>query len=236
MWAAAAMMTAGILLPAGAAAQVSIDAGKTPAQVFASDCQPCHKEARTLSKGPTGLAAFLREHYSASRESAAAMADYLVKVAKGGQLEGGRSEPPPAAHRRGHEVEPGTAATEPGEARPARTRYRGETRDGKARAKPAESKPAETKPAEAKPAETKPAGAEPAATPAEVKPAETAPAEAKPAAAAPAESRPAESAPAAAPAEPKPAEQPAESKPTETTKPADAPPAEPKSSEPKPAE
>ena len=224
IWAAAAMMMAVMWLPAGAAAQVSIDAGKTPQQVFATDCQPCHKDARTLSKGPVGLAAFLREHYSASRESAKVMADYLVRVGKGGP--GAREEAPPAARRRGRESPPPAASGEtreaapeaaPGEGRPARpSRARGERKDGKAGAKPAHTKPADVKPEEANPAETKPAETKPAEpAPAEIKPAET-----KPVEPAPAETKPAEpKAEAPRPEVPKP-EAP---KPAETTKPADVP-------------
>ena len=206
LWAAAAMMMTVIWLPAEAAAQVSIDAGKSPQQVFATDCQPCHKDARTLSKGPAGLAAFLREHYSASRESAKAMADYLVRIGTGGR------DDAPAVRRRGREAGREASPAAPGEARPARTRHRGEGRDDKARNDKSRNDKSKAKPAD---------------TPAEVKPAETKPAEAKPAEARPAEAKPAEAAPV---------EKPAEVKPAETTKPADAPPAEPKSTEPKSSE
>ena len=60
-------------------AQVNIDLGKTPAALFASNCVNCHKSPQGLAKGGRagGLDSFLREHYTASRESAAAMAAYL---------------------------------------------------------------------------------------------------------------------------------------------------------------
>ncbi|MBX3553952.1 MAG: hypothetical protein KF697_15995 [Pseudolabrys sp.] len=235
IWAAAAMMMAVVWLPAEAVAQVSIDAGKSPQQVFASDCQACHKDARTLSKGPTGLAAFLREHYTASRESAKAMADYLVRIGTGGRDEA------PAARRRGREPAPeATPAAAPGEARPARTRHRGEVRDDKAdNDKPKSDKSRSGKSKNDKSKNDKPQ-AKPADAPAEVKPAETKPVEAAPVEAKPVETKPAEKpaepAPVEKPADVKPAEiKPAETKPAETTKPADAPPAESKSTEPKPA-
>ena len=65
-----------------AAGQESLDKGKTPAQLFASDCSPCHKSPQRLAKsgGLFGLDGFLREHYTASRESAAAIANYLKSM------------------------------------------------------------------------------------------------------------------------------------------------------------
>ena len=57
---------------------------KPPAQLFASDCTGagCHKGPQGLSggRGQGSLAGFLREHYTNSRESAAALAAYLVSV------------------------------------------------------------------------------------------------------------------------------------------------------------
>jgi hypothetical protein len=56
---------------------------KPPAALFASDCTGagCHKGPQGLGKkgaGLGGLAGFLREHYTNSRESAAALANYLT--------------------------------------------------------------------------------------------------------------------------------------------------------------
>src|SRR5512144_3038663 len=78
-----------------AAGQDSLDKGKTPAQLFASDCSPCHKSPQGLAKsgGLFGLDGFLREHYTASRESAAAIANYLKS------MEGGPSGPGRATKR-----------------------------------------------------------------------------------------------------------------------------------------
>jgi hypothetical protein len=68
-----------LVLVGPAAGQESLDRNKTPAQLFASDCSPCHKSPQGLAKsgGLFGLDGFLREHYTASRESAAAIANYL---------------------------------------------------------------------------------------------------------------------------------------------------------------
>lgn len=52
--------------------------------LFASDCTGggCHRGPQGLAKGrgQAGLASFLREHYTNSRESAAALANYLLGV------------------------------------------------------------------------------------------------------------------------------------------------------------
>ena len=57
---------------------------KPAPQLFASDCTGagCHKGPQGLAKdrGQSGLASFLREHYTNSRESAASLAAYLVGV------------------------------------------------------------------------------------------------------------------------------------------------------------
>lgn len=63
-------------------AQTNLDQGKSPGQIFASDCAVCHKTARGLANGKNSgaLAAFLREHYTTSREQAAALAAYVLKA------------------------------------------------------------------------------------------------------------------------------------------------------------
>ncbi len=72
------VVAGGILaaLAAGPAwAQDNFDAGKTPAQLYAADCAICHKTPHGLGKN--GSESFLREHYTASREAARAIASYL---------------------------------------------------------------------------------------------------------------------------------------------------------------
>src|SRR6266478_9685332 len=59
---------------------------KPPAALFASDCtgSGCHKGPQGLARNAgIGLAGFLREHYTNSRESAAALANYLSKIPSG---------------------------------------------------------------------------------------------------------------------------------------------------------
>jgi hypothetical protein len=72
-------------LAGGSWAQESLDRGKSPAQLFASDCSGCHKSPQGLGKsgGLAGLDSFLREHYTASREIASAIASYLKAMDTG---------------------------------------------------------------------------------------------------------------------------------------------------------
>ncbi len=82
-------------MPVLAHAQTNIDQGKTPAQIFAQDCAACHKATRGLASGKNSLtlSLFLREHYTTSREQAAALAAYVLgaggaQPAKPGQKPG----------------------------------------------------------------------------------------------------------------------------------------------------
>jgi hypothetical protein len=55
-------------------------AGKTPAQLFHSDCSTCHQSPNGLVKrrgNVSELTAFLREHYTTKSETAAALAAYV---------------------------------------------------------------------------------------------------------------------------------------------------------------
>jgi hypothetical protein len=87
-------------------------AGKTAAQLFASDCQTCHKSPAGLAKGQSvsSLTSFLREHYTTKTESAAALAAYLAAPGNA------RAAPPPPT------AGPKTAEEKPGpKPRPAAT-------------------------------------------------------------------------------------------------------------------
>jgi hypothetical protein len=77
----------------------NFSANKTPAQLFQSDCTGagCHKGPGGLAKNSSslGLAGFLREHYTNSRESAAALAAYLMGAANAPESgRPARGEPP----------------------------------------------------------------------------------------------------------------------------------------------
>jgi hypothetical protein len=70
---------------AGPALAQDFSAGKTAAQLFASDCSACHKSPAGLAKGRSvsSLTSFLREHYTTKSESAAALAAYLSGAGPG---------------------------------------------------------------------------------------------------------------------------------------------------------
>ena len=75
-WLAIGSLALCVASPAGA--QENLDKNKTGAQLYASICADCHKSPQGLKPtGIFGLESFLREHYTADRESAAAIATYL---------------------------------------------------------------------------------------------------------------------------------------------------------------
>jgi outer membrane biosynthesis protein TonB len=95
-----------------AQAQVNIDQGKSPAEIYSSDCATCHKTPRGLAAGKNSLmlSAFLREHYTASRDEAAALAAYVLGA---GGAEPAPKQKPDVEHARVEEPktgEPKTAA------------------------------------------------------------------------------------------------------------------------------
>ena len=73
--------------PAAGASRGENFSAQSPVALFASDCTGagCHKGPQGLDRsvGIGGLAGFLREHYTNSRESAAALANYLSKIPSG---------------------------------------------------------------------------------------------------------------------------------------------------------
>jgi hypothetical protein len=98
------------LFPAAARAQVNIDQGKSPAEIYSSDCATCHKTPRGLAAGKNSLmlSTFLREHYTASRDQAAALAAYVLgaggaEAAPKPKPETARAEEPKPGEPRGGE-------------------------------------------------------------------------------------------------------------------------------------
>ena len=160
----------GLLAAVGAIpapAQENFDAGKTPAQLYASDCAICHKTPQGLTKagGVFGLTAFLREHYTASREAAAAIASYLQSVDKG--------PAEPSKRPAGKRTAKGEEKGKPGEAKPDQIKSdaskspeskAGETKAGEAKAgdaKPGDAKASDAKSTEPKAVESKPSESKP---------------------------------------------------------------------------
>jgi hypothetical protein len=125
IWWGAAIVT--LCLVGGARAQESLDRGKSATQLFASDCSACHKSPQALARagGLFGLDSFLRTHYTASRESATTIANYLKSLDTG-----------PASAARASKRSKGDGTAQPGD-----------------RKKPGVSKSSESKAPEAKPSD-----------------------------------------------------------------------------------
>jgi mono/diheme cytochrome c family protein len=104
--ASAIILLAALVSPA-AYAQVNIDQGKAPAQIYESTCAACHKSMRGLANGrsASALTSFLSEHYTSSSKEAAAVAAYVL----GG---GGGVGTPAPARAPTMKPEPATASTE----------------------------------------------------------------------------------------------------------------------------
>jgi hypothetical protein len=70
------------LVPGNALAQ-DLAAGKTPAQLFASDCSACHRSPQGLGKkyNTGSLTGFLRAHYTTTPETAGSVAKYVMGFA-----------------------------------------------------------------------------------------------------------------------------------------------------------
>jgi hypothetical protein len=129
-------------------------------QLFASDCTGagCHRSPQGLARSQSqgSLTSFLREHYTNSRESAAALAGYLL---------GARGAPPAEAARTRPAARSSRAAAQPEEAAPD-ARSRGTAEPGEAAPKPAPPargqrgrQTAATPPTPAPPPEPEPAAA-----------------------------------------------------------------------------
>ena len=81
----------------------NLDAGKTPAQIFADTCSACHRRPQELKRASAG---FLRGHYTTGQQEAATMANYLASI--------------PADPRGSHQKRQPGAAPTPAETAPSR--------------------------------------------------------------------------------------------------------------------
>jgi hypothetical protein len=72
-----------LALTAGAGLAQDFTAGKTPAQLFASDCSACHRSPDGLGKkyNAGSLTGFLRAHYTTKQETAGSLAKYVIGFA-----------------------------------------------------------------------------------------------------------------------------------------------------------
>jgi len=191
----------------GAAQAENLDAGKSAAQLFSSNCSVCHSSVRGLAKGQagSGLQGFLRQHYTTGVDMAKLLANYVnANGGSGSARLGGAPANAGAAPSVPRQVDlpprrpgPGDVADKPASASDAKASAQAKAESGKAKAdqKPDQAKadgaaPAEKKnlPLAAELAASRPAPAAAAAAIAVARPLEAQPVEAKPA-----ESKPAES-------------------------------------------
>jgi hypothetical protein len=147
-----------------AIAQENLDKGKSAAQLYASDCAICHKAPQAFVKGKrlVGLDGFLREHYTASRESAASIGAYLRSIGRGRSAAKGedarkrkanaaRAALPP--RRPGEPKTSGSKASvsQPSASKPDKTNTKAAAPEqATAKAEASKKKPAEPKPADSK--------------------------------------------------------------------------------------
>jgi hypothetical protein len=149
-----------VLCVAGAAtAQENLDQGKSAAQLFAANCSICHKSPQGLAKagGILGLDSFLREHYTASKESAGALAAYLKSMDTGPAA-------PTRATKRSAKGDEKTKSDEKKKTGGKIDEQKGTDKkpDSGVEPKSSESKSPEPKSSESKPSEAKPSDGRPA--------------------------------------------------------------------------
>ncbi|EJW09498.1 hypothetical protein A33M_1255 [Rhodovulum sp. PH10] len=185
--AVAGLLVGGLTLamPVDARAQYDLTAGKSPAQMFSSNCQACHRSPRGLAGGKSAgaVARFLREHYTSSPAYADVIARYLASPAAAAAppaRESRRrplvefSETPPVPRRRGDPGQPKDETATPSETPPEA---------GQAASGPSDTSDTTRQPAAAPAREPNAASAPAAAStaPAGTAPAATAPAPPSPA-------------------------------------------------------
>ena len=109
--------------------QTNIDQGKPASELFANYCAVCHKSTRGLANGRNSvtLSMFLREHYAASSQQAAALAAYVISAggnAPAPKPERAKSEEPKGQEAKGqepkgHETKPRAASAKSEPEKPA---------------------------------------------------------------------------------------------------------------------
>jgi hypothetical protein len=125
---ATVMLLIGCLAAEWTLAQENLEAGKTPAQIFAGTCNACHKGPRGLLKTvpPGSLPSFLRQHYTTSPNMAGVLSSYLIsngatdtrlpkEAGKDAKQEAKQDAKGPSdqAERSGRKQRPVTASQEP---------------------------------------------------------------------------------------------------------------------------
>jgi hypothetical protein len=95
-------LSAALVLAAPAAAQDNLNRGKTPQQMFNTDCGICHSNVRSLgaSMGAWQLSQFLAEHYTTSKAAASMLTSYLMSIRRAEPERPQRRQTRPASRRK----------------------------------------------------------------------------------------------------------------------------------------
>ena len=127
---AASAFAVTVVFAGPALGQTNIDQGKPASELFANYCAVCHKSTRGLANGRNSLmlSLFLREHYAASSQQAAALAAYVIGAggnAPAAKPERAKSEEPKGQEpkgqeAKGHESKPRAASVKPEPEKPVR--------------------------------------------------------------------------------------------------------------------
>src|SRR3979411_2348614 len=77
---AAVTLLIGCLTAVAVRAVENLEAGKSPAQIFAGTCNACHKSPRGLLRTvpASSLPGFLRQHYTTSGDMASLLSAFLI--------------------------------------------------------------------------------------------------------------------------------------------------------------
>jgi hypothetical protein len=147
--------------------QTNIDQGKPASELFANYCALCHKSTRGLANGRSSLtlSLFLREHYAASGQQAAALAAYVISAggnAPAAKPERAKSEEQKGQETKGQEAKGHEAKPRAGSAKSEPEKPDRASQPGREEAAPAQQQPA---PVVAAPVVAAPVVAAPAASP-----------------------------------------------------------------------
>jgi hypothetical protein len=127
----------GCLTAVAVRAVENLEAGKSPAQIFAGTCNACHKSPRGLLRSvpASSLSGFLRQHYTTSSDMANVLASYLVsngatdtRVQKDAK-EGKQGKDGKEAAKEGKQEARAPAEQQPAAKQPARLPRPGESPD-----------------------------------------------------------------------------------------------------------
>lgn len=160
----AAVSMAVLCIAGVAGAQENLDQGKSAAQLFAANCAMCHKSPQGLAKagGILGLDSFLREHYTASKESAGALAAYLKSMDTGPAAPARGAKRSAKGDEKSKLDEKKKTGAKTGEQKGTEKKPDGTTEPKASESKPAEAKPSDPKPSDPKPTDAKPSDGRPA--------------------------------------------------------------------------